>query len=246
MNKYLAIINVKTFTTVLISVLTTYLSYHYSIYYNIDLTLVSIAIIFPLVFSIKSSFRRREKALEHLSQFRSALKTIDDHFITVTSFPEDKKNEISAIIIEISDAVVAYMSSDDINAQKLDTSIEKINDFIVENTEFIQKGLSVKILKYTNKLHEAVDNLHAIHSHRTPISLKAYCLVFIFIFPFVYSPSMIYRIGPETTVLATYFIVSISQFFLISLYNIQDHMEHPFDQDGLDDIKLDEFKVNRS
>jgi len=32
---------------------------------------------------------------------------------------------------------------------------------------------------------------------------------------------------------------------LISLYNIQDQMEYPFDNDGLDDIKLDNFKLDR-
>ena len=245
MNKYLAIINIKTFITVSISILTTYFSYHFNISYNIELTLVSIAIVFPLVFSIKSSFRRREKALEHLSQFRSAIKTIDEHFSTINNLAEDKKNQFSATLIEVSDAVVEYMSNKEVSAQKLDKIIDNINVFIIENAEFIPKGLNIKILKYLNKLHEAVDNLHAIHSHRTPISLKAYCLIFIFIFPFVYSPSMIYRIGLETNALATYFVVSISQFFLISLYNIQDHMEYPFDQDGLDDIKLEQFKINR-
>ena len=45
--------------------------------------------------------------------------------------------------------------------------------------------------------------------------------------------------GPEWL---TYFIVVLSEFILISLYNIQDQMEYPFDLDGLDDIKLEKFK----
>ena len=44
----------------------------------------------------------------------------------------------------------------------------------------------------------------------------------------------------------TYFIVILSTFILISLYNIQDQMEYPFDKDGLDDIRLDEFKLDRN
>ena len=36
-----------------------------------------------------------------------------------------------------------------------------------------------------------------------------------------------------------------SEFILISLYNIQDQMEYPFDKEGLDDIDLDLFKLNR-
>lgn len=53
---------------VVLSVLVTYLSIQYNLGYNVDLTLLSIAIIFPLVFNIREAFRRREKALEHLSQ----------------------------------------------------------------------------------------------------------------------------------------------------------------------------------
>ena len=246
MNQYLAIINIKTFITVFISLLTTYFAYRFNVNYDIDLTLISIAIVFPLVFSIRSSFRRREKALEHLSQFRSAIKTIEYHFGTIKELADDKKKEISLTLVEVSDVVVEHLGSSDTNTQKLDDTINKINLFLVENNSTFPKGINEKILKYLNDLHEAVDNLHAIHSHRTPISLKAYCLVFIYIFPFVYSPSMINRVGIDKAALATYLIVSISQFFLISLYNIQDHMEHPFDQDGLDDIKLDEFRINRS
>jgi hypothetical protein len=57
-------------------------AYQFEVVYNIDLTLMSIAIIFPLVFTIRGAFRRREKALEHLSLFRAGLKTIENiiHF----------------------------------------------------------------------------------------------------------------------------------------------------------------------
>ena len=67
MSSYLVILNRKTLIAVLISFLVTLISYKFSITYNIDLTLISIAIIFPLVFTIRGAFRRREKALEHLS-----------------------------------------------------------------------------------------------------------------------------------------------------------------------------------
>ena len=102
MNKYLAIINIKTFITVFISILTTYFSYHFNISYNIELTLVSIAIVFPLVFSIKSSFRRREKALEHLSQFRGSLKTVHYFFLSSSTLSPEKHQEITSILEEIS------------------------------------------------------------------------------------------------------------------------------------------------
>jgi hypothetical protein len=57
-----------------ISLVVPYVSYQFVVIYNIDLTLISIAIIFPLVFAIRGAFKRREKALEFLARFRSALK----------------------------------------------------------------------------------------------------------------------------------------------------------------------------
>ena len=71
----------------------TYISIHFNLGYNLDLTLLSIAIIFPLVFNIRGAFRRREKALQHLSQYRSALVTINFYLQTSTEMTEeDKKN----------------------------------------------------------------------------------------------------------------------------------------------------------
>ncbi|MFT6795274.1 MAG: hypothetical protein ACJART_000406, partial [Maribacter sp.] len=54
------------------------------------MTLLSIAIIFPLVFTIRGSFRRREKALEHLSQYRSAMKTLS-YFITTSNLKAEEE-----------------------------------------------------------------------------------------------------------------------------------------------------------
>ena len=123
--------------------------------------------------------------------------------------------------------------------------MNKVYLFLLENNESWPKSLKDRIIRFMNDLHEATDNLHAIHTHRTPISLKAYCLIFIYIFPLIYTPTIISRIGADTTIWIIYFVVILSEFILISLYNIQDHMEYPFDQDGLDDINLDIFKINR-
>lgn len=245
MNKYLAIINLRTLIAIVIAIITPVIAFYYNINYNIDLTLISIAIVFPLVFTIRSSFRRREKALEHLSQFRGAIKTIDYLFLTTTGLPDEKKNEISEILVEISEKVIEHLKHNDYNTKDLDEVINKVYLFLLENNESWPKSLKDRIIRFMNDLHEAVDNLHAIHTHRTPISLKAYCLIFIYIFPLIYTPTIINKIGADTTIWITYFVVILSEFILISLYNIQDHMEYPFDQDGLDDINLIVFKKNR-
>lgn len=245
MNQYFAIINFKTLIALTIAVITPIIAYNYNINYNIDLTLISIAIVFPLVFTIRSSFRRREKALEHLSQFRGAIKTINYFFLSTTSLNDEKKEEISNILIEISEGLISHLRNNNYDTEKLDVSVHKVYLFIIDNNEVLPKSLKDKVIRFMNDLHEAIENLQAIHAHRTPISLKAYCLIFIYIFPLIYTPTIINKMGTNTTIWITYFVVILSEFILISLYNIQDDMEYPFDEVGLDDIKLNTFKIDR-
>ena len=117
--------------------------------------------------------------------------------------------------------------------------------FLINNKEVLPKSVKDKVIRFMHDMHESIENLLAIHTHRTPISLKAYCLIFIYIFPLIYTPTIINKVGLGTTIWITYFVVILSQFILISLYNIQDHMEYPFDEEGLDDINLKNFKINR-
>jgi len=158
---------------------------------------------------------------------------------------EEFKKEISEIIVEISEMVVNHLQNKDSNTKDLDSVIDKVYEFITDKDEFISRSLRDKVFRYMNDLHESIENLRAIHIHRTPISLRAYCIVFIYLFPLIYAPTIISDIGVDKPQWMTYFIVLISEFILVSLYNIQDHLEYPFDDVGLDDIKLENFKIDR-
>lgn len=245
MNKYLTIINYRTLISMIIAVVTIFISYKFDVYYNIDLTLLSIAIIFPLVFNIRGSFRRREKALQHLSQYRSALKTIHYLFMSNLNLEEQYKQEITKILVDISNKVIDHLSHKNYNTKELDENINKIFEFTNDKNEQISSRLRDKIFRFVNDLHKSVENLNAIHVHRTPISLKAYCEYFIYIFPLIYTPAMIYNVGIDSPIWITCFIVLFSEFMLISLYNIQDQLEYPFDNVGIDDIDLEIFRFDR-
>ena len=245
MNKYLSIINYRTFISLFIAAVMMFFAFTYDLSYNIDLTFLSIAIIFPLVFNIRGSFRRREKALEHLSQFRSALKTIHYFFMTAPGLSDEEKQEILNILREISDNMMSHLSDGDYKTDKLDASINKVSEFIVFKDTLISRGLRDKVFRYLNDLHESVENLHAIHIHRTPVSLKAYCEFFIYIFPLIYVPAILFKVGDDSSRWVTILIVMFSEFILISLYNIQDQMEYPFDDVGMDDVNLEIFKMYR-
>ncbi len=243
--RYLTIINYRTLITIFLSIVVPYIAYRFRIVYNLDLTLISIAIIFPLVFTIRGAFRRREKALEYLSRFRSSLKTVENLINMNTNLTEKEKSAVMNIIKETNHGLFLYLETSSEDSSAFDEKVKKLIDFIIKNKESISGGTKQKIFRFTKDVVESSDNLIAIHTHRTPISLKAYCLIFIYIFPVIYTPTIINKLGEGNPEWLTYFIVILSEFILISLYNIQDQMEYPFDEDGLDDIKLDKFKVDR-
>jgi len=245
MSRYLTIINFRTFITLFISIAIPFVAYRFDIVYNIDLTLISIAIIFPLVFTIRGAFKRREKALQFLSGFRAGLQTVSNLFQSSLKENEAKSQEASNVVLEVENELLAYLRSEKTSAETLDQKIQGLYDFLDENTALIRKSSLPRLVRFINEVSKNTDNLIGVHNHRTPISLKAYCLIFIYIFPLIYTPSIINKIGFDNPEWLTYFIVILSEFILISLYNIQDQMEYPFDDNGLDDIKLNLFMQYR-
>ena len=210
-----------------------------------DLTLLSIAIIFPLVFSIRGSFRRREKALEYLSEFKSTLHTVGNFLLSKPELINLYKKDVDAILLNINTTVLHHLSKHDSNLAEVDKSMNQVYEFVINNDKTISRQTRDKVFRFMKDMHESVENLNAVHIHRTPISLKAYCLIFIYIFPLIYAPEIIKNVGSFQQEWIVYGVVFITQFILISLYNIQNHLEYPFDNVGIDDINLDNFRLDR-
>lgn len=223
----------------------TFLALFFQLEFNIDLTLLSIAIVFPLVFAIRGSFRRREKALQHFSQFRSALKTLDYYVSSNRTLDALQKEALELMISRISDQTILHLRNNHTSTKEVDDGFSAIKTYLLDMGVGAPEKLKDRIFKYLNDLHEGFENLHAINIHRTPVSLKAYCLLFIYIFPLIYAPTIVFNTHEAQSSAVVYFIVLLTQFILITLYNIQDQLEYPFDDDGLDDIKLENFRIDR-
>ena len=229
----------------MLSAVVTYLSYRFKVNFNVDLTLLSIAIIFPLVFTIRGSFKRREKALEHLSKFVSSLKTVKYYILSNEEVDDERKTEVEKILYEINIKTLEHLSKTNDDIKGLDEIVHQVYSFVSNQENLIPSKLRDRVFRFMKDTHESIENLHAIHTHRTPISLMAYCEVFIYIFPLIYAPTIIYNLGLNGADWIAYFIVLLTQFILISLYNIQNQLEYPFDNIGVDDIDLNNFKLER-
>ena len=58
-----------------------------------------------------------------------------------------------------------------------------------ENSDSISNGTGLKIIRFLKDVHESVENTVGLKMHGTPVSLRAYCLVFIYVFPFLFIPT---------------------------------------------------------
>ena len=74
--------------------------------------------------------------------------------------------------------------------------------------------------------------------YRTPITLRAYSKIFIYFFPILYAPYCASTFNDYSHGIA-YVIAVLYSVILVSLDNLQEHLENPFDQIGEDDINFE-------
>ena len=245
MNKYLAILDRKTLVLTIICIVITYLCDTYEFTYDLNITLFSIAIIFPLVFTMRESFKRRDSALKFLSKFKASILALHQAISGSKKLPDDFKTESVNLMGSLSETFLSALQARELETAQTEACVDKINGFIRDHREHFSWNTSIKLLKFVENMQESIENTFSLKLHGTPISLRAYCLVFIYMSPVIFTPTILYNLG-GTHLLTAYFLSVIHGFVLISLYNVQDHMEDPFDQIGLDDIRLTEYRFDAS
>ena len=93
----------------------------------------------------------------------------------------------------------------------------------------------------------SAEKIRGIKIHGTPISLRKYCLIFIYFSPFLYNSQIIIKssgTGFQLELVVSLMFSMVVSFVLMALYNVQDYIENPFDQKGLDDLNIGAMKVN--
>ena len=245
MQKYLAIIDKKTGYVFLLCIVISYFCLQFNFSYDLNVTLFSIAVIFPLVFTIREAFRKRTSVISLLSVFKSSLNAIYYCFANNNKLSDENKQIVAEKLHAISHLFFDALTGAEQDVQKVNSKLSEVMEFVSANRDTISNGVALKIIRFVKDVDESIENTIGLKMHGTPISLRAYCLVFIYLFPFVFIPTLINDLT-ITSGWIVYVLAVIHGFILISLYNVQDHIENPFDQIGLDDIKLEEFHFEKS
>jgi hypothetical protein len=250
LKSFFLIINYKTIIVTVLSVLSTYICYQLGLTAKFPDMLVGVAIVFPVVFSIGSAYNRRETALQRFSDFKGHAMAI---YFATRDWPSDKnhdlpvqvRNAVAEMTVLIRTMFTSKQSKEQWlgNEKKLYALFSKLSALTMEmRTHGVQSGEISRVSQYVSKMIIAFDNLKIIHVYRTPITLRAYSKVFIYIFPIIYGPYFASTFHDFSAHLE-YVMPVLYSFILVSLDNIQDHLEHPFDEVGEDDIRIDEAEV---
>ena len=246
----LQIINYKTFIVTALAVISTYLCFKYGLTAKFPDMLVGVAIVFPVVFSIGSAYTRRETALQRLSDFKGHAAAV---FYATRDWSTDRNHDLATRSRLLIHAMLALMK-DMFKVKGKEEWMKYEKQMYVKFSELsaltmelrnhgVQSGEISRVSQYLSKMVIAFDNLKIFHAYRTPVTLRAYSKVFLYIFPIIYGPYFASTFHDYSASLE-YVMPVLYSFILVSLDNIQDHLENPFDEVGEDDIVIEseEFK----
>jgi len=249
LRSFFLIINYKTLIITALAVISSVVCYELGLTANFPDMLVGVAIVFPVVFSIGSAYNRRETALQRYSDFKGHAIAI---FYATRDWPSDKNNDLAVRVRAMVAEMVVIMRTMfrsshraelQQNEQKLYNLFSSLSSLTMEmRNHGVQSGEISRTSQYVSKMIIALDNLKIIHTYRTPVTLRAYSKVFIYVFPIIYGPYFANNFQNYSGHLE-YVMPVLYSFILVSLDNIQDHLEHPFDEVGEDDIRLDEREI---
>jgi predicted membrane chloride channel (bestrophin family) len=241
LKRILLIINLKTLIITVLSVISTFICIKYGLAADFPMTLISIAVVFPIVFSISGAYSRREKALSEYGVIKSHGRAL---YFAARDWLEDSdaatREKLKELLGEFLKSSRKLFTESKESMRKNEEEVYRdFSDLSKFIKGFRGKGLASgevsRCNQFLSKMMIAFENVKHIYQYRTPRTLRAYCDVFIVVLPIIYGPYFAHLASEYAGGLA-YIMPILFSVVLVSLDNIQDHLENPFDQIGEDDV----------
>ncbi len=243
MTRLLALFNYRTVIIIIISVISCWLAIRYNIRIHSHLMLYSLIIAFPMVFSLQSAFKRREKALEYMSRFVAGLQTCWQCFLLSKKTSPELKTYAKKVFTRASDAMLDHLSTGQPLIQDVYGYINDLQIFLRENRGEIGGRILLKMSRYMKDVYQSVSYLESQKTHRTMAALRSLSFVSIHLFPLFQAGVLLDVFNHDYPDWTIYPVSIFTTAILITLYNLQRNTENAFDQQGFDDIKINEFRL---
>jgi len=248
-NAFLSVFNYRLLFILVETVIVFFLYREYQITIDFDISIVSIAIVFPLVFSITSAYQRRQEAIGLFLDFRNKIIDLTNIFFAVDKIEKKDYDLLFNKLFGIQTSLINYLTKEDSNDifEQIRQERKDVLRIIDDRKKLFNEREKDSLIRVKNELFLSAEKIRGIKLHGTPISLKKYCLIFIYFSPLLFNTQSIINKTPfdlniESSL--TLLFTLVMSFVLMALYNVQDYIENPFDQKGLDDLKIEAIMVN--
>ncbi|MEP1489868.1 MAG: hypothetical protein ABJK28_15720 [Algibacter sp.] len=245
------IINFKTLLITGLSIASTAFCLHFHIKADFPLTLISTAIIFPIVFSIGGAYKRREVALDEYGSIKAhgrALYFAVSHWLE--NPPKELKTEVKTHLENLLNSCTEVFTNPVENLEETEKGVyQNFNNLSVFIKSLRSHGLpsgeASRSNQFLSKMMISFERIKHIYQYRTPRTLRTYSDIFIVILPIVYGPHFAENVTSYNYGLQ-YAVPILFSVILVALDNIQSHLENPFDQQGEDDVHINVEKFIRN
>ncbi len=245
------IINLKTLLITALAIISTMVCLKYHIKADFPLTLISTAIVFPIVFSIGGAYKRREVALDEYGSIKAHGRAL---YFAVSDWLENPPQELKDDLkIKLGNLLTSCKEAFSRPVEELEQTEKEVYQSFKQLSLFIKdmrahglpSGEASRSNQFLSKMMISFERVKHIYQYRTPRTLRTYSDIFIVILPIVYGPHFAenatsFNFGLQFAVPILFSVI------LVALDNIQAHLENPFDQQGEDDIYINSDKFIRN
>ena len=242
------IVNWKTLGIAILAVLATWVSLRLNLVADYPLTIISTAVIFPIVFSIGHAYKRREAALDDYGVIKAHGRAI--YFAARDWLPESDAGRIvqlekamADLLHSCRDMFKGTIEDMPANERAVYAAFSELSEFVKRmRHEGLASGECSRCNQYISKMIVAFESVKHIYQYRTPRTLRAFSDFFIIVLPLIYGPYFAYQAIEYEAPILTYVMPVLFAVILTGLDNIQSHLEDPFDQIGPDDVAINAEK----
>ncbi|MHC4779029.1 MAG: hypothetical protein ACYTFG_10680 [Planctomycetota bacterium] len=242
------VLNLKALLVTIAAVISTALCEHFELKISLPLTLVATGVVFPIVFSISGAYKRRETALSYYGSMKTHGRAI---FFAARDWMDNPGEEVVGkakqalgdVLRATRDLFNAPVSEMEKNEEGVYAEFSKVSRFVKSDLRGggMSAGEASRVNQFLSKMMLAFESTKHVYQYRTPKTLRAFSDFFIIVLPVLYGPHFA-NMASESTKGLHFIMPVLLSVILVSLDNIQDHLENPFDQIGEDDVHINAEK----
>ncbi len=253
LKNFISVVDLQTLVVSLLAVGSTWACLYFNWTADIPTALIGLAVVFPIVFSINTAYKRREEALKYFSGVKGHLMAL--YYAHRDWVPRedgsDGESEHAKRIRDLIDTLLKAIRDDLWEKTHKDDKFQAVYALFSRLSKSNEALRAAKVPanevsranQFVSKVMIDYERMRNIAFYRTPLSLRAYSSIFLNFFPIAFGPYFATLCTKnENFPYVGYMVAVLYSLVLVTLDNIQEDLEDPFDEVGVDDVKLDVVK----